>query len=223
MHVFHIVRFMHSDCERERERAAEAICRGLLSVCRLGPSSHLVAEKRKNNNLTSIPFETPILRVQFLIVRIKSRDEIDLSSSSEEVHSLREDTSVELILYNINRHVRACCSQIPATLNTRFFFSLVAKNDRGKKSKGPVGFKWIKWEFKWNPFSRSLYLDPRIPYIIIHHVAHRMMYSNFNDSELFWRQIKWNEYFFFFSTHFSAQKWGNIFPDIKRKYRRIYM
>lgn len=54
---------------RERERAAEAICRGLLSVCRLGPSSHLVAEKRKNNNLTSIPFETPILRVQFLIVR----------------------------------------------------------------------------------------------------------------------------------------------------------
>lgn len=141
MHVFHIVRFMHSDWERER--AAEAICRGLLSVCRLGPSSHLVAEKRKNNNLTSIPFETPILRVQFLIVRIKSRDEIDLSSSSEEVHSLREDTSVELILYNINRHVRACCSQIPATLNTRFFFSLVAKNDRGKKSKGPVGFKWI--------------------------------------------------------------------------------
>lgn len=53
----------------ERERAAEAICRGLLSVCRLGPSSHLVTEKRKNNNLTSIPFETPILRVQFLIVR----------------------------------------------------------------------------------------------------------------------------------------------------------
>lgn len=107
--------------ERERElrrRSVEASCLSVAS----GQVHTWLPRKEKNNNLTSIPFETPILRVQFLIVRIKSRDEIDLSSSSEEVHSLREDTSVELILYNINRHVRACCSQIFATLNTRFFF-----------------------------------------------------------------------------------------------------